>query len=100
LSIPAVLAVSTLALPLACGDDGSNDDTGSASMSASGTDSGATPDCLAIGDEPTCSTEDGCVWNVDEGLCVVECAAINDEQTCSAADECYWDNGECFFGLI
>jgi hypothetical protein len=98
LTIPAVLAVSALAVAAGC----PSDDTAEP-MEETGDPSGGQdlPDCPSIEDEALCGQEYGCVWYPDLAICVVACSFIEDQQTCEEQGFCYWTaNDACDFGGI
>ena len=94
LAIPAVLAVSAVAVAVGCPSDDASETSGA-------TGSQDVPDCPSLEDQPACGAEYGCVWYPDLELCVVVCVFVEDEATCDEQRFCYWTaNGECDYDGI
>jgi hypothetical protein len=96
LTIPAVLAVSALAVASGCPSDDSQEPP---SETSGGQE---LPDCQSVEEEALCAQEDAaCVWYPELDLCVVACSFIEEQETCEEQGFCYWTaNDTCDFGGI
>jgi hypothetical protein len=84
-----MLAVSALGfVAAACPDEGGDDGSAVSEL------------CAEQAAVAECDVAEGCLWDPDHDMCIVDCASIEDRGACLDTDECFWDGRSCFYGAI